>query len=89
MVKKLRYYARFIVVCLLLRKIKLVKDLIKELDTQIIQYGNTYDPDDQIEWTVVVDEVKAFLQAESIISVVHSDGVPAIVFNRCSNLILR
>ncbi|XP_026331881.1 protein SCAI [Hyposmocoma kahamanoa] len=84
MVKKLRYYARFIVVCLLLKKIKIVRDLIKELDKQIIEYGNTYDPDDQVEWTVVVDEVKAFLQAESVIAVIHSDGVPAIVFNRLS-----
>lgn len=82
MVKKLRYYARFIVVCLLLKKIKIVRDLIKELDKQIIEYGNTYDPDDQVEWTVVVDEVKAFLQAESVIAVIHSDGVPAILFNR-------
>lgn len=29
MVKKLRYYARFIVVCLLLKKMKLVCDLVK------------------------------------------------------------
>jgi len=28
MVKKLRYYARFIVVCLLLKKMKLVRDLV-------------------------------------------------------------
>lgn len=29
MVKKLRYYARFIVVCLLLKKMKLVRDLVR------------------------------------------------------------
>lgn len=29
MVKKLRYYARFILVCLLLRKIKLVNELLR------------------------------------------------------------
>ena len=28
-VKKLRYYARFIVVCLLLKKMKLVRELVK------------------------------------------------------------
>jgi len=28
MVKKLRYYARFIVVCLLLKKMKLVRELV-------------------------------------------------------------
>lgn len=29
MVKKLRYYARFIVVCLLLKRMKLVRDLVR------------------------------------------------------------
>ncbi len=29
MVKKLRYYARFIVVCLLLKKMKIVRDLVR------------------------------------------------------------
>jgi len=32
MVKKLRYYARFIVVCLLLKKMKLVRDLVRVRD---------------------------------------------------------
>lgn len=82
MVKKLRYYARFIVVCLLLKKIKLVRELIKELDRQIIEYGNTYDPDDQMEWTVVVDEVKAFIQAEPVITVIHPDNHPVILSHR-------
>ncbi|XP_063372690.1 protein SCAI [Cydia amplana] len=86
MVKKLRYYARFIVVCLLLKKIKLVRELIKELDRQIIEYGNTYDPDDQMEWTVVVDEVKAFIQAEPVISVIHPDNHPVILSHRLSSL---
>ncbi|XP_075990581.1 protein SCAI isoform X1 [Anticarsia gemmatalis] len=82
MVKKLRYYARFIVVCLLLRKLKLVRELIKELDRQIIEYGNTYDPDDQLEWTVVVDEVKAFIQAEPVLTVMHPDNYPVILTHR-------
>lgn len=41
MVKKLRYYARFIVVCLLLKKMKLVRELIVELDKQIQEYTTT------------------------------------------------
>lgn len=82
MVKKLRYYARFIVVCLLLNKMKLVKELIKELERQIIEYGNTYDPDDQVEWTVVVDEVKAFIHAEPVVSVVNTDNQTMILSHR-------
>ncbi|KAJ0183623.1 hypothetical protein K1T71_000046 [Dendrolimus kikuchii] len=86
MVKKLRYYARFIVVCLLLKKLKLVKELIKELDKQITEYGTNYDPDDHIEWTVVVDEVKAFIQAESVVSVIHPDNYPVILSHRLNPL---
>ncbi|KAI5644827.1 protein SCAI domain-containing protein [Phthorimaea operculella] len=86
MVKKLRYYARFIVVCLLLKKIKLVRELIKELDRQIMEYGNTYDPDDQIEWNVVVDEVKAFIQAEPVVSVLHPDNYPVVLSHRLSSV---
>ena len=50
MVKKLRYYARFIVVCLLLNKMKLVKELVQELDAQIADYTSTYDPEDQVKF---------------------------------------
>ncbi|XP_059059852.1 protein SCAI [Achroia grisella] len=86
MVKKLRYYARFIVVCLLLKKLKLVRDLIKELDRQIIDYGITYDPDDQMEWALVVDEVKAFIQMEPVITVLHPDNYPVTLSHRLSPL---
>lgn len=41
MVKKLRYYARFIVVCLLLKKMKLVRELVVELEKQIVEYTAT------------------------------------------------
>ena len=41
MVKKLRYYARFIVVCLLLKKMKLVRDLVRELSKLIGQHHIT------------------------------------------------
>lgn len=82
MVKKLRYYARFIVICLLLKKMKLVRDLVKELDLQIMDYGNTYDPDDQMEWTVVVDEVKAFVKAEPVVGVINNENYPILISHR-------
>lgn len=82
MVKKLRYYARYIVVSLLLNKIKLVMDLLKELTKQIIDYGATYSPDDQLEWTVVADEVRAFIKALSVVSVFHTDSFPVVLSHR-------
>lgn len=54
MVKKLRFYARFIVVCLLLKKSKQVRDLIRELGRQIDEYVKIYDPEDQLEWYFIL-----------------------------------
>jgi len=62
MVKKLRYYARFIVVCLLLKKMKLVRDLVRELAKHIDDYTATYEPDDQLEWNLVLSEIKSFIE---------------------------
>ncbi|CAC5362133.1 unnamed protein product [Mytilus coruscus] len=69
MVKKLRFYARFIVVCLLLKRMKLVKDLVKELQAQIEDYTLTYEPEDQMEWTLVVGEINAFLESDNLIDI--------------------
>ncbi|XP_015430048.1 PREDICTED: protein SCAI isoform X3 [Dufourea novaeangliae] len=83
MVKKLRYYARFIVVCLLLNRMKLVRELVQEFDAQIADYTSTYEPDDQLEWNLVLDEIKAFVKAETALGVVHTDSSnPVILTHR-------
>ncbi|KAJ6598489.1 Protein SCAI, partial [Pseudolycoriella hygida] len=86
MVKKLRYYARFIVVCLLLKKMKLVRELVSELENQIHQYTSSYQPDDQTEWSLVLDEIKGFIKADAAVSVLHADSNPIIVSHRLSPL---
>ncbi|XP_077301693.1 protein SCAI [Arctopsyche grandis] len=86
MVKKLRYYARFIVVCLLLKKMKLVRELVAELDRHIADYASTYDPEDQVEWNVVLDEIKSFIKAEAMVSVLHADSNPIVLSHRLSPL---
>lgn len=82
MVKKLRYYARFIVVCLLLKKMKLVRDLARELAKHIDEYNNTYEPEDQVEWGVVLNEVKAFIDADSVVNVLDSDSNSIVLSHR-------
>lgn len=82
MVKKLRYYARFIVVCLLLKKMKLVRDLVMELDKQIADYTSTYEPDDQLEWTLVLEEIKSFIKADGLVSVLHADSNAIVLSHR-------
>lgn len=82
MVKKLRYYARFIGVCLHLNRMKLVRELVQELDAQIADYTSTYEPDDQFEWNLVLNEIKAFVKAESAVGVLHSDSNPVVLTHR-------
>ncbi|XP_017163232.1 protein SCAI [Poecilia reticulata] len=69
-VKKLRYYARYIVVCLLLNKMDLVKVLVKELSEEIEDYTQRFNTEDQLEWNLVLQEVAAFIEAD-----------PAVVLN--------
>lgn len=57
---------------------KLVKDLIREFSQSLQDYSHVYEPEAQLEWSLVLQEIKAFIDAESIISVVsgsqHPDG---------------
>lgn len=102
MVKKLRYYARFIVVCLLLKKMKLVRELVIELERQIQEYTQTYahppsfltrdanalnypssyEPEDALEWALVLDEIKGFIKADAAVSVLHADSNPIVLSHR-------
>ncbi|KAJ8737458.1 hypothetical protein PYW08_000053 [Mythimna loreyi] len=84
MVKKLRYYARFIVASLLLKKVHLVEDLLRELDKQIIEYGNAYEPDDQNEWRIVADEVRTFINVETVVDVIHPREYSCLLSHRLS-----
>ncbi|CAB4070388.1 Protein SCAI,Protein SCAI homolog [Lepeophtheirus salmonis] len=87
MVKKLRYYARFIVVCLLLKKMKLVRDLVRELSKHVDEYTAAYEPDDQLEWSLVLQEIKSFIEADSIVNVLDSDSNSIVLSHRLNPLI--
>lgn len=82
MVKKLRFYARFIVVCLLLKKNKQVKDLTKELSRHIDDYVKIYDPADQLEWQLVRNEINDFIQGDCLVNVDSSVTLKKVLSNR-------
>ncbi|XP_026542529.1 protein SCAI [Notechis scutatus] len=82
-VKKLRYYARFIVVCLLLNKMVVVKDLVKELSDEIEDYTHRFNTEDQVEWNLVLQEVAAFIEADPVM-VLNDDNTLVILSNRLS-----
>ena len=72
MVKKLRYYARFIVVCLLLKKSKIMRELVRELNRQIDEYVKAYDPDDSLEWQLVLNEISTFIDVDNQLNIDHT-----------------
>ncbi|XP_031433281.1 protein SCAI isoform X2 [Clupea harengus] len=80
-VKKLRYYARYIVVCLLLNKMDLVKVLVKELSEEIEDYTQRFNTEDQLEWNLVLQEVAAFVEADPVI-VLNDDNAVVVTSNR-------
>lgn len=69
-------------VCLLLNEMKLVRELVQELDAQIADYTSTYEPEDQVEWNMVLEELKAFVKSETVIGVMHNDSVPVVLSHR-------
>lgn len=57
---------------------KLVNDLIREFSQSLNDYSHVYEPEAQLEWSLVFQEIKAFIDAESIVAVMsgpgHADG---------------
>ncbi|XP_001626466.2 protein SCAI [Nematostella vectensis] len=86
MVKKLRYYARYTVVCLLLNKMDLVKELVQEFTHYMEEYVTVYDADDDEEWRLVISEVTAFVQADNLVSVMTPDVLPVMLSHRTKPL---
>ncbi|XP_058843123.1 protein SCAI [Acipenser ruthenus] len=80
-VKKLRYYARYIVVCLLLNKMDLVKDLVKDLSDEIEDYTHRFNTEDQLEWNLVLQEVAAFIEADPVM-VLNDDNTVVVTSKR-------
>lgn len=88
MVKKLRYYARFIVVCLLLKNSRIATELVREFTRQIDEYVKIYDPDDSLEWQLVLNEITSFIEIDNQLSIdrlptplsyrLHQASVPSI-----------
>lgn len=68
-IKKLRYFARYIVVSLLLKRMDLVRDLVKEFGQSLEEYSHVHEPEAQLEWSLVLQEIKSFMDAESTVAI--------------------
>ncbi|ORY03197.1 hypothetical protein K493DRAFT_311822 [Basidiobolus meristosporus CBS 931.73] len=82
MIKKLRYYARFIVVCLLLNKRASVRKLLSELTVFVEDYAKTFKSSDSSEWQLVLQEISTFLEAEKHLIPVTPEGAALPFSNR-------
>jgi len=76
MIKKLRYYARFVVVCLLLDRRDYVQELLEELRREVRNYDKKFSPPDSAEWHLVVSELAEFLRVSRPIQLGLGLGLP-------------
>ena len=60
-----------------------------ELDKQIADYTSTYEPDDQLEWTLVLEEIKSFIKADGLVSVLHADSNAIVLSHRYAKTFLE
>lgn len=82
MIKKMRYYARFIVVCLLLNNHDDIRHLISELEALVDEYVKTFKPADANEWHMVIEEITTFMDAEKKLIPINADKKPVQVAHR-------
>ncbi|GAA5798761.1 hypothetical protein HPULCUR_004167 [Helicostylum pulchrum] len=80
----MRYYARFIIVCLLLNKDENVRQLISELEGLIEEYTKSFKPPDAKEWQMVLEEISTFTEAEKKLVPINLDRTPDKIEHRLS-----
>ncbi|GAN04857.1 protein SCAI-like isoform X2 [Mucor ambiguus] len=89
MIKKMRYYARFIIVCLLLNKDENVRQLITELEGLIEEYTKSFKPPDAKEWQMVLEEISTFTEAEKKLVPINLDRTPDKIEHRLASNIAQ
>ncbi|XP_078488918.1 protein SCAI [Ciona intestinalis] len=77
LLKRHRYYARFIVVCLLLNYKQDVHDLVSDFSKQVQENKRILKETEETEWDQVVLEIKEFLDSEPV-QILNAD-----TFQRC------
>uniref|UniRef100_F6YDK0 Protein SCAI n=1 Tax=Ciona intestinalis TaxID=7719 RepID=F6YDK0_CIOIN len=89
LLKKHRYYARFIVVCLLLNYKQDVHDLVSDFSKQVQENKRILKETEETEWDQVVLEIKEFLDVSVLNKFIHqtmSEPVQILnadTFQRC------
>jgi hypothetical protein len=84
-IKKLRYYARFIVVCLLMNRRDVIQPVMEELHVLVEEYGKVFRVTDLAEWQAVVQEISTFLEAQKKAAPLDLEGTPLPVQHRLAD----
>lgn len=63
--KHLRFYARFIVVCLLLNRREMAIQLTRQLRTLVDDYRRTFQGNDSKEWKRAIQDITRFMKADA------------------------
>lgn len=55
----------------------------------IRNYPSSYEPEDALEWGLVLDEIKGFIKADAAVSVLHADSNPIVLSHRYAVLCMH
>lgn len=50
----------------------------------VFWYYFRYEPEDAMEWKLVLEEIKGFIKADAAVSVLHADSNPIVMSHRCA-----
>ncbi|KAK3233821.1 hypothetical protein CYMTET_55906 [Cymbomonas tetramitiformis] len=85
-IKLLRFYARFILVCILLSRQQMVVQLHSELRSMIEDYMHMLQAQEAREWRLVLREIQSFQHANELLPTME-DPYGAIAFRLSPNLV--
>ena len=60
---------------------------MRELSKHIDEYTTSCEPDDQMEWSLVLGEIRAFIEADTVVNVLDSDSNTIVLSHRLNPLI--
>jgi hypothetical protein len=51
------------------------------------EYTSSHEPEDQLEWSLVLGEIKAFVEADTVVNVLDNDSNTIVLSHRLSPLL--
>lgn len=61
-----------------------MNETVHELNFNSVLYIFRYEPEDAMEWKLVLEEIKGFIKADAAVSVLHADSNPIVLSHRCA-----